>query len=211
MKAGGKLKKMLIWFSLPVALAFAVLRIVESFGPSPRKLPQENFQSASTEEKEAPAQEKTSRTANAPKALTWEDYLSYNPFEGRDQENPKLYALASAPSPFGAGKFSAPGAARSADEPPAFMKNLNLSLILYSPERPVAVINGVAHRVGETLRDTEGQTTADPEFGIMKIRLIKPHEIVLEASGEPIFLRIAEDNDQKKQIVIEFLGQIYHK
>lgn len=125
-----------------------------------------------------------------PKALTWDDYLRYDPFEGRGNPSEEILALASGPSPFYAETIivSQASGGRAATNP---VEKMTLGAIVGSPEGRIAVIDNRPYRIGEYLLSKDGERAEDAEYGALRVTRIENDRIEVQAGGMSFALRLA--------------------
>lgn len=189
--SGGKypLKVALAVLGLLGALAFTFSRILGDSIPEKSGEASASPREPSREKGREPAAESA---APASKALRWEDYLSFDPFQGRGQPNAKLYALAERPSPFFSETAGTEVEIRSTV--PEILQRLELSAILGDPGQRIAVISGKTYRSGDHLLEEDGRRLEDRESGSLRIARIDRDKVTIQAGGTLFPLELPEEN-----------------
>lgn len=126
-----------------------------------------------------------------PKALTWDDYLHYDPFSGRGNPTEEILALAAGPSPFFAETIVvSQGPGRSGPNP---AEKHALSAILGSSGNRIAVIDNRPYRSGEYLLNKDGEREDDAEYGALRISRIEADRIEIVTGGLTFSLKLAAE------------------
>jgi len=137
----------------------------------------------------AKGKQTTEEDPKALKALSWEEYLNYDPLEGRGNPTPELFILSETGSPFFADNKPPPPPNKDPEGfgiPPIIL-NLEISAILGDPGRRVAVIDGTSWSVGDLLEDEQGFPLLDNEFSKYQIDRITPEGVHIKVGGMTYF------------------------
>lgn len=135
---------------------------------------------------EIPPQEKKSKGSAATEGktlnpLSWDEYLRYDPFEGRGRPSEAILALAMSPSPFFAETIAV--ASAGGNEPSNPANQFALSAILGSAQARVAVVDNRPYRTGDFLLAKGGERLQDAEYGFLRVARIESDRIEIEAAG----------------------------